>query len=137
MIDKLQVEMDAQHRIIANLEQRVAAGDVAAADQIAAAEDTMRLIGKRLDEIQGGVAAGTASKVDLETQPRLFSKEDPTRGADPTKAKNWEQVQDVLDKDPADVEARLKELGYRPVKYESGQIWKINRLSHGAKGEDY
>ncbi|HEY2959216.1 MAG TPA: hypothetical protein VGM21_13555 [Actinomycetota bacterium] len=83
LLDKLEIEADAQRRLIANLEQRAAAGEAEAADQIAAAEDTLRAIGKRSDEVGERLAAGRLDDLDLKEPPQLFSKERATRPADP------------------------------------------------------
>ncbi len=137
-LDKLEVEADAQRRIIAQLEHRAAGGDAEAADRIAAAEDTLDALGKRIDTVTDAiddVARGAGPKrleaLDLRRPPQMFSKERPVRSADPRTAPNWRSVEKsgVLkenpDKDPDRTATKLRELGYDVERDRAGQIVKI------------
>lgn len=129
LADKLEVEADAQRRIIADLEQHAAAGDVDAADEIAAAEDTLRSIGVRLDEVRAAPAVAAVAA----GPPRFFSKTAPTTGGDPTKAANWAAVQQagVIGADPNEKVDKLKALGYQVTRDRggTGRVWRITRPS--------
>lgn len=129
VIDKLEVEADAQRRIIADLEAQAASGDIQAEDQIAAAEDTLRSLNAELRDTSGSATSLAAADLAKAPRPRLFSKDPPTRGAEPTAAKNWKKVESsgVLHQDPVAVEKKLNKLGYRLEKTAAGRAKRIVR----------
>ena len=129
---KLEVEADAQRRIIGMLEGQAAKGDAAAADELAAAHDTLHDLGQRLDDVYAGrISAEDITPQDL----RLYSKGAPTKAA-PEQAANWKEVQEakVLNADPSDPAIQKKltdELGYSIHKGPNGEVTRIAAPSGG------
>jgi hypothetical protein len=132
-IDKLQVEADAQRRLIGQLEH-AASDDPEAAMRLLDAEETLFLLGQRLDTLQGAGRAGAAidlAKLGIEDAPRLYA-----RGAQsPTKITGWRAsrarrtfVGRSID-DPG-IEAKLIRQGYSVHRdATTGEILRIARQS--------
>ncbi|HWO24161.1 MAG TPA: hypothetical protein VNO30_35705 [Kofleriaceae bacterium] len=137
-IDKLQVEADAQRRLIAQLEH-AAGGDPETAMRFMDAEETLLLLEQRLETLQGAGRAGAAAdlaQLGIEDVPRLYA-----RGAQsPTKITGWHAsrarrkfVGRSID-DPG-IEEQLTRQGYSVHRDSTtGEIRRIARQSeHSAK----
>jgi hypothetical protein len=130
-IDKLEVEADAQRRLIAQLEHEVAE-DPEAAMRLMDAEETLFLLGQRLHTLAGAGRAIDLAKLGIEDAPRLYA-----RGAQsPTQITGWRArrarrtfVQQPTSIDDPGVERKLIGQGYCVHRdTQTGEIFRITRL---------
>jgi hypothetical protein len=125
-IDKLEVEADAQRKII---DQLVAAGERNADSQILDAEETLFLIGERLKKLYAsrGLSDDKLAKLGLDKTPRLFSLGEHSADeiAGPAAKRALDQVGKSID--DADVQKILSEDYTFHRHNETGPIFRITR----------
>jgi hypothetical protein len=132
-LGKLEVEADAQRRIIADLSGRAEKGDAEAVLRIQDADETLFKLGSRIDELHAvrGQAHIDSKKLGIDEPPRLFAggAQTPKRITGP----KADTVRDkVIGKRVEDVKAELGRLGYSPheVKQPDGtSYWRMTRSS--------
>jgi len=130
-LDKLEVEADAQRRIIDQLGER-AAEDPEAATAVLDAEETLFELGQRIDKLRAvrGQPHLDAKALGIDEAPRLFA-----RGAQSPKVlsgprvKRAEKLIDQSINDPK-VQQELGKLGYDLARREkTGRLFRISRRS--------
>ncbi|MEZ4401264.1 MAG: hypothetical protein R3B06_14655 [Kofleriaceae bacterium] len=129
-IDKLQVEADAQRRLLDHLEDAAAAGDPDAITRLHDAAETLARLDQRLVTAEG-VRAGTLDPglFDVSEAPRLYARGAQT-AAPPAAAVPF---QGRL-ADDAEVIAGLRRRGYEPHYDSSGRVFSFHR-ARGRTGE--
>ncbi|HWO26637.1 MAG TPA: hypothetical protein VNO30_48240, partial [Kofleriaceae bacterium] len=137
-IDKLEVEADAQRRLIAQLEH-AAGGDPEAAMRLMDAEETLFLLEQRLTTLQGAGRAGSAidlAQLGLEDVPRLYARgaQSPTKitGRSADRARRTFVGRSI---DEPGIEEKLTSQGYSVHRdTRTDEILRIARLpEHSAK----
>jgi hypothetical protein len=129
-LDKLEVEADAQRRMIAQLENEVA-DNPDAAMRLMDAEETLFLLGRRIEGLKAQKGLPDLERLGIQDPPRLYAKgaisPDQIKGwhADRARARIGESIAD-----PA-TQKKLQKLGY--ILHQEGGEGSVFRITRNPK----